>query len=612
MVADGFARTRLLFDTSLREDTRVDAQIKPAMGVVTGRVVDADGEAVPLAKVRVRTSGNILALRGLAERADEAGRFTYIGVGSERTLDLMAASAPGYEEASIDARPDVLDGRPIVVTLEKQPEDGASAAEPVEPQRSVSPLRDLAGRVVDGGGQPVADARLRWSGDPYGRFVEPAEADAEGRFSFDRIPAVDGVLVAEAPGFARRVVRMEGDAKETTVRLDVGRGITGRVVDASGKPVDDVWVLPITSTPWSHLCGQDALRGRSTRTDADGRFTLKHLPPDVTFTFLKAGFSDRRGVRLAFDRSHEIKMLAGGAVRGRVVGPDGRPVERFVLTFGAPRHREPGDRVGGFFAGYSWPGVTFTDADGRFQVTDLTAGSVVSVTATASGLSAGEVDYVRVLPITAIGDDNEITINLTPAVSMNVAVVALEEGGDPTPVSDAKITFLAGHNGRNIDWAHPTLGWRFSQTETTGDEGVAAFGDMPYDRGAILVQADGFARRSLPWSREAGPMIVELEPEATIAGVARWPDGEPLLDGWVKLRLTIQDEGDFEWQWFSKRLRPEDEGRFAFDRLAPGAYAIAADQQQPRSFSQQIALEPGQAIEDESVEVGVQASSLDH
>ena len=60
---------------------------------------------------------------------------------------------------------------------------------------------DLAGRVVDPIGRPIAGAVVRES-DRTGRNISRVETDAEGRFRFTHRPAGATVLTVQALGFA--------------------------------------------------------------------------------------------------------------------------------------------------------------------------------------------------------------------------------------------------------------------------------------------------------------------------------------------------------------------------------------------------------------------------
>jgi hypothetical protein len=102
---------------------------------------------------------------------------------------------------------------------------------------------------------------------------------------------------------------------------------------------------------------QLALWERGTKTDDRGRFHVAGLPESwVTFTFRGTGLSDLRDRHLDLDKENTVLMAAAGAVRGRVVDHEGKPVRTFRVLLNASRGRKAGDKSGGFFAGFSGSG----------------------------------------------------------------------------------------------------------------------------------------------------------------------------------------------------------------------------------------------------------------
>ena len=94
----------------------------------------------------------------------------------------------------------------------------------------------------------------------------------------------------------------------------------------------------------------------------------------MTFTFLGEGVSDLRDHVLELDKENVVMMSAAGAIRGKVVDHEGKPVRNFRVLLNGSREREPGDKYGGFFAGFCGIGLTYTSDDGSFVVRNLGAG----------------------------------------------------------------------------------------------------------------------------------------------------------------------------------------------------------------------------------------------
>jgi RNA polymerase sigma factor (sigma-70 family) len=278
---------------------------------------------------------------------------------------------------------------------------------------------ELAGRVIDPYGKPVAGAKIFLGvrfGSKWPDTGQPMQAltGTEGRFRFttetkelepDRgfggVPREDRVIGAIAPGFGPGWARITpGDLRrEITIALrsdDVP--IEGRVVNLEGRPIRGVTVeaLCIGAVPdellqklrdnqgspnprlWVEM--RDALilgrRGPlpSTLSDDGGRFVLRGVGRDrlVTLTLEGSGAvltfaeilttADNRfePVLLPSDNSGEHKILGP---RFEITAPPGRTVTGIV------RDQESARPLPDVQVQPSWPGGVKTDADGRYQLT---------------------------------------------------------------------------------------------------------------------------------------------------------------------------------------------------------------------------------------------------
>ena len=107
-----------------------------------------------------------------------------------------------------------------------------------------------------------------------------------------------------------------------------------------------------------------------------------------------------------------MTMSAAGAIRGRVVDEQGKPVRNFRVLLNGSRGREPGDKFGGFFAGFCGTGLTYSSDDGSFLIRNLTAGSVVRVTVLAPGHGEASIDRVIAQPINRLTAKKPFTFRL--------------------------------------------------------------------------------------------------------------------------------------------------------------------------------------------------------
>ena len=107
-----------------------------------------------------------------------------------------------------------------------------------------------------------------------------------------------------------------------------------------------------------------------------------------------------------------MTLLGDGAIRGRVVDPTGRPARNFRIQVGTPKGSKPGDPAGGYFAGYSGTGLSFTRDDGEFTISGLTAGHLHRLTVIADGFGVADVDRVEAQSIDRLKPAGDLTIAL--------------------------------------------------------------------------------------------------------------------------------------------------------------------------------------------------------
>jgi hypothetical protein len=220
-----------------------------------------------------------------------------------------------------------------------------------EPVVVVGRSLDVAGRVEEDGGRPLASARVRFV-MPDGfeaRFDRTLEgsssmswgavSDSDGNFAFHGLPAIPGArLRAVLEGFAAgEIAAPNGPGDPATIVLgrpeqpSKGR-VAGRVVDDRGNPVPLARVfLGLASVP----------------TDTRGEFAIDVARAVTTdrIVAVKAGW--RPGI---VERTREphgedtgwpalVEVVLPGpvlAIRGRVVDPDGKPVVGLRVSIAEP------------------------------------------------------------------------------------------------------------------------------------------------------------------------------------------------------------------------------------------------------------------------------------
>ena len=251
-------------------------------------------------------------------------------------------------------------------------------------------VRDDLGMVVAGAEVALEAAGGPFDGAPGTRLT--ARSGGDGGFRIVGVP-VDVSLLWEARAEGHEVSRGRlGGETSLQVVLERAQRITGRVVDADGKPIEDAGV----HVTWAKKDDRGVARAQQSqpgpiRTDVTGLFAFHRLLRwEGTLVVRARGYLSARKDLEALTNLGETRELdlgtltlgRGRTLPGRVVDAEsGTPVSGAQVTAEwaiAPRFRDG-------------TGAT-SDAEGSFELSGLPEKGAVRLVAKASGYALGHVD----------------------------------------------------------------------------------------------------------------------------------------------------------------------------------------------------------------------------
>jgi hypothetical protein len=141
----------------------------------------------------------------------------------------------------------------------------------------------------------------------------------------------------------RAVAVKPGGPDEFDFALRRGVTVHGRVLDPDGRPVPDAWFysrLVLKSMPTGGVRSWYVIDDRDRCHARDGRFTLHGLDPadnaEVPVFFLepdrKLGATARFSAKMAAAGDVTVRLEPCGRAMARLLGPDGKPLDRYPAS----------------------------------------------------------------------------------------------------------------------------------------------------------------------------------------------------------------------------------------------------------------------------------------
>ena len=545
------------------DENRAEAKTGKTLpaGRLEGLVIDSAGRPIAGATVKVMAGelasyagtaltaalGEDLAKGRVEVRSGDDGRFTCAEVLPGRAL--LFVNADGYASARSSA-PVVRAGETTVV------DDVVLTVEAV-----------VSGTVRTPAGEPVEGARVRAtrSGSAATKGVpEPigmVTTDAAGRYRLDSLPAGDAQIEAQADGWRRSKAParlQQGSELVKDITLTAGEGLSGRVVDHDGDPIEGAEVSVTWAAqgdPMADLV-DPGVRTVTARSDADGGFRVRGLAAGPYVVVAQApGFVEGRLTGVAADEEVELKLTPGARIAGVVVaGASAAPLAGAWVTLeGGPGR--PG--VSPMMARLNGATTAQTDDTGAFAFESLAAGEY---RLTAEGTLHAQSEPLPVaLAVGETREDLRIALELGASISGRVvdpegraaagAVVRLHE---PDP-------FMGMVPPEMISGKPP----RSAQADAAGAFSLGGLPPGPVD---LDVTLEGFARTSARLEAPGRDVTIELRRGGTIEGTVFGPGGRPKADAQV-VAFRVGGTPGME--------TTDAEGVYRIGGLAAGTYSVA-------------------------------------
>lgn len=449
-----------------------------ASSPLAGEVVDSEGRGIAEARVQVGTvdpeseSGFPLRWQVLS---DAAGRFHMGGLAPGPYM-VRVAGPEGFGSHEEQVRAPST-GLRFVLDREA--------------------LRDgvIIGTVVDAEERPLEDIQVSASGPQEQHSF--AGTTGAGQFRFSKLLEGKWQLTASYSGLIheaqiRSTAEVELRGPEPAVvrlRLETGLSVAGQVVDERGRPLEGARVVAARERHGEELGAVGGL----VLTDAEGRFTLRHLeagefvlladppagklrvagqPPGARRTLRSAKRLVRAGdtdVRIVLSPKHEV--------RGRVVLADGTPVPKFTVN-----------------------SMPFSDAQGRFSVERAPPGRFGFVIS-AEGLAPA----LRVLNVELDADATLPDVILEPGRRVRGLVLDAATG-ERLPTAEGRLFDPATVRGTDIQ-EEDELSWDWTESEGVFDIPNVSVGTL------LRVECEGYRPASLRVPEGSGELVIRLVPE---------------------------------------------------------------------------------------------------
>jgi RNA polymerase sigma factor (sigma-70 family) len=523
----------------------------PYGAAIEGRVTQGESKQ-PVANARVRCF-----LRG--NDSPDGARFEQASVTDANGNYRIDTLPPGilFLEASAT-------GLPMSDWIEVHPEAGKTITQDV----SLVAEAWFRGHVLDALTRaPIAGAELGtiWV------LRNTVRTDAAGAFSLPLDKGSDGQIYVRAAGYGFRNAAQPAKthasgAEGIEILLEPARSASGRVIDEQGRPIAGAYVAGC-GTDFGEVQRHDWV---GTTTDAQGRYTLADLRPDLQHSlFVRAqGFGSSVYEFPATEKTQarlelaDVVLRAAGSIRGRVVDENSKPLPDLgVLLRGVNADRGQWDARGGaFLDNYVGSRQGRTDDRGAFTFDELAAGEYVVELRRDGHQAAGK----QSVALKSAERREGVELVLPSGVTMQGRVH--DSAGNPVA-------------GVHVSIEPTAAGLSDCDVQTGVDGKFSARGLMPGDyriqlwplrRNSDAPDAKFYVHAVFEGQRADGRELdLQIEEGLWLRGTVVEADGTPLAGVLVMALETGQDSGESG--------RTDEQGRFRVGVQRDKSYALKAE-----------------------------------
>ena len=379
-------------------------------------------------------------------------------------------------------------------------------------------------RVTDGQ-KPLVNATvaLRIWGEKKWR-QETLHTSADGTTTLELAAPLDakepvGEVTVHANGFALQSHQI--DAANLNFTLKPGGIWQGQVLNEADQPIANARIGVTAMKEGGHLfpMGDEMEDSYSATSGDDGRFIIQDVPlmGEISYSVAAPGFARSTAFDEAIGKAARIVLVPGAALKGRILGMDGRPLANTnVIAQGT-----------GASHGY---GQAKTATDGTFTLESLGVGSynvIVDVPAGADYIVPAAAD----VGVNTLGTKELPTLQATKGLVIEGVVRDKKTG---KPVADAQIGVYGPHR--------PPSGAAMTSSEKTGADGQFKLRVLPGENKFYFYDLpEGYLRgadQTLNVTDETPGLAFDLQPAPTLTGTIVDEKNQP-----IAARLLTQNDG---------------------------------------------------------------------